>query len=152
MNTLYRNLKENKYYIHFIQVLSGPEKGPLLLKTGNSLLGVGVLCDCLGSLGDSVLGQLARKKETNCSLNLTGSNGGPLVVLGEAGRFSSNPLKDVVDEGVHDVHALLGYAGVRMDLLQHLEDVSTVRFLLLWLHLLSGLPSPLLLFASLYNG
>ena len=82
-----------------------------------SLLGIGVFGDSFSTLGDSVLGQLTRKKETNCSLNLTGCDGGPLVVLGEAGRLSSNPLKDVVDEGVHDAHALGGDAGVWVDLL-----------------------------------
>jgi hypothetical protein len=66
------------------------------------LLGGGVLGDSLGSLRDSVLGKLTRKNETNSSLDLSGGNGGPLVVSSKLGGLVGNPLKDVVDEGVHD--------------------------------------------------
>ena len=53
-----------------------------------------------------MLGQFTRQKETDCSLDLPAGDGGALVVVGKAGSFSSNTLKDVVHEGVHDGHGL----------------------------------------------
>ena len=38
--------------------------------------------------------------------------------------FRGQPVKDVIDEAVHDVHGLVADPGVRMHLLQHLEDVQ----------------------------
>ena len=53
-----------------------------------------------------MLGQLSREKKTNGSLDLPGSDGGPLVVMRKFGGFGSNPLENVVDEGIHDTHCL----------------------------------------------
>jgi hypothetical protein len=97
------------------------------------LLGAGVFCDGLGALGDSVLGQFTGKEKTDSSLDLPGSDGGPLVVVGQARCFGSNALKNVVDKRVHDAHGLGGDTGVRVDLFQHLVDVDGVRFLSLLL-------------------
>ena len=47
----------------------------------------------------------------------------------EPGSLGGNPLKDVVDEGVHDGHGLGRDAGVGVDLLQDLVDVDGVRLL-----------------------
>ena len=66
------------------------------------LLGAGVLGDSLGSLRDSVLGKLTRKEEPDSGLDFPGGDGGPLVVVGQPGSLSSDPLEDVVDKGVHD--------------------------------------------------
>ena len=96
---------------------------------GGELLAAGVLGHGLGSLRDSVLGQLTGKEEPHGSLDLPGGDGGPLVVVGQAAGFSSNPLKQVVDEGVHDAHGLGGDSSVRVDLLQHLVDVDSVGLL-----------------------
>ena len=61
-------------------------------------LGRRELGDSLGSLGDGVLGELTRKHETNSSLDLSGGEGGLLVVSGELSGFTGDTLKDIVDE------------------------------------------------------
>jgi hypothetical protein len=66
----------------------------LVIERGSNLLGIGVLGDSLGSLRDSVLGQLSGEEETDSSLDFTRSDGGPLVVVSKAGSLSSNALKD----------------------------------------------------------
>ena len=71
-----------------------------------SLLGAGVLGDSLGSLRDGVLGQLTGQEEPDSGLDFPGGDGGPFVVVGQTGGLSSDPLKDVVDKGVHDAHGL----------------------------------------------
>merc|ERR1719153_1716216 len=77
-----------------------------------------------------MLGQLSRQQEAHCSLDF------PLVVMGKLGSLGSNPLKEVVDEAVHDAHGLGGDPSVRVDLLQHLVDVDCVGLLPLSLPLL----------------
>ena len=47
---------------------------------------------------------------------------------GDFGRLSGQPFEDVIDEGVHDRHRLLGNADVRMNLLQHLVDETAEMF------------------------
>ena len=107
------------------------------------LLGAGVLGDGLGSLRDSVLGQLSGKEKPDSSLDLPGGDGGPLVVVSQTGSLSSNTLKDVIDKRVHDAHGLAGDTSVGVHLLQHLVDVDSIGLL----------PSQLLLFlVSLSNG
>ena len=86
-----------------------------------------------------MLGQLSGKEEPDSRLDLPGSDGRPLVVVGETGGLSGDSFEDVVDERVHDAHGLGRDSGVRVDLLQHLVDVDGVRFLsLLLLFLVSG--------------
>ena len=103
-----------------------------------------------------MLGQFTREKETDCSLDLPAGDGGTLVVVGKAGSLSSDPLKDVIHEGVHDGHGLGGNASVRVDLLQHLVDVDAVGLLPAALLLLITLGDGLLgltgLFGSLSGG
>ena len=69
-----------------------------------------------------MLCQLSRQKEANCSLDFTRGDGRPvhrreldnlgtnvklpLVVVGKLARLSSNPLKEIIDKGVHDGHSL----------------------------------------------
>ena len=89
-----------------------------------------------------MFGQLTREQETDCSLDLPAGDGGALVVVGKAGGFSSNPLKDVIHEGVHDGHGLGGNASVGVDLLQDLVDVDAVGLL----------PAPLLLLITFGDG
>ena len=93
------------------------------------LLGAGVLGDSLGSLRDGVLGKFSREEEPDSSLDFTGGDGGPLVVVGQAGSLSSDSLKEIIDKGVHDAHGLGGDTSVRVDLLQDLVDVDSVGFL-----------------------
>ena len=53
-----------------------------------------------------MFGQFTGQQEPDSSLDLPAGDGGPLVVVGQAGGFGSDPLKDVVHEGVHDGHGL----------------------------------------------
>ena len=90
-----------------------------------------------------MFGQFTGEEEPDGSLDLPGGDGGPLVVVGQAGSFSSDTLKDIVDEGVHDAHGLGGDTGVRVDLFQDLVDVDGVGLLPL---------VPLLLLVALGDG
>ena len=94
-----------------------------------NLLGAGVFGDGLGSFRYGVLSQFTGEEEPDGGLDLPGGDGGPLVVVGQAGSFSSDTLKDIVDEGVHDAHGLGGDTSVGVDLFQDLVDVDGVRFL-----------------------
>ena len=90
------------------------------------LLRAGVLGDGLGALRHGVLGELTGKEKPDSGLDLTGGDGGPLVVVGEARGLGSESLEDVVDEGVHDGHGLGGHAGVGVNLLEHHVDVDGI--------------------------
>ena len=94
-----------------------------------SLLGGGVLGDGLGSFGDGVLGQFSGEKESDSGLDLSGGDGGLLVVLGESGGLVGDALEDVGHERVHDGHGLGGDSGVGVDLLEDFVDVNGVRLL-----------------------
>ena len=86
-----------------------------------------------------MLGQLSGEEKPDSRLDLPGSDGRPLVVMGETGGLSGDSFEDVVDERVHDAHGLGRDSGVRVNLFQHLVDVDGVRFLsLLLLFLVSG--------------
>ena len=102
----------------------------------SNLLGAGVLGDSLGTFRDGVFGQFTGEEKPDGGLDLPGGDGGPLVVVGQAGSFSSDTFEDIVDEGVHDAHGLGGDSSVGVDLLQHLVDVDSVGFLPLGLLLL----------------
>lgn len=84
------------------------------------------LGDSLGSFTDGVLGKLTRKHEADGSLDFARRQGGLLVVSGQLASLGSDTFKDIVDEGVHDGHSLLGDTGIGVDLLQHLVDVRRV--------------------------
>ena len=86
-----------------------------------------------------MLSQLSGKEKSDSRLNLPRGDGRPLVVVSETGSFGSDPFEDVVNEGVHDAHGFGRDTGVRVNLLQHLVDVDSVRFLsLLLLFLVAG--------------
>ena len=95
--------------------------------TSSNLLAGSVLGHRLGALADSVLGELTGEKETHSSLDLSGGDGGTLVVVGQTGGLGSDALEDVIHERVHDRHGLAGDTGVRVHLLQHFVDVDGVR-------------------------
>ena len=99
----------------------------------------------LGSLGHGVLGQLSGQDQTNGGLDLSGGDGGLLVVQGQTRRLGGDLVEHVVDERVHDGHGLGRDSSVGVDLLQHLVDVDLVGLRLglalglLSLRLLGGL-------------
>jgi len=84
-----------------------------------------------------VLGKFTWQDETDRGLDLTGRDGGLLVVCSEFTSLSCNALEDVVDERVQDRHGTVGDTGVGVDLLEDLVDVRRVS-------LLSGLGALLL--------
>ena len=85
------------------------------------LLGASVLGDGLGALRHSMFSQLSWKEKPHSSLDLTRgdrrptdfdtdfkSNSysavSPLVVVGQFAGLCSDPLKQIIHEGVHDGH------------------------------------------------
>ena len=84
----------------------------------------GVLGDGLGALGDGVLGELTWEEETHSGLDFAGRESVLLVVADEAGGLAGDLLEDVVDEGVHDRHGLLGDTELWVNLLEHSVDVD----------------------------
>jgi hypothetical protein len=75
-----------------------------------------------------MLGQFSGKHQSDSSLDFSGRKCGLLVVGSEFASFGGDTFKDIINEGVHDRHTLLGDTGIRMDLFQYLEDVRRVRF------------------------
>ena len=71
-----------------------------------------------------MLGELTGEEKADSGLDLSGGESVLLVVADEAGSFSGGLLEDVVDEGVHDAHGLLGDASLGVDLLEHSVDVD----------------------------
>ena len=63
-----------------------------------------VFSDGLGTLADSVLGQLSWKEEADCGLDFAAGDGRFLVVVCEAGRLGGDSFKNVVHKAVHDAH------------------------------------------------
>ena len=94
--------------------------------TSSNLLAGSVLGHRLGALADSVLGELTGEKETHSSLDLSGGDGGTLVVVGQTGGLGSDALEDVIHERVHDRHGLGGDTSVGVHLLQHLIYVDGI--------------------------
>ena len=110
--------------------IGGPKKDRLFsLDVFRDLLGAGVLGDSLGALRDGVLGELTGEEEPDSGLDLAGGDGGPLVVVGQTAGLSSDSLKQIVDEGVHDAHGLAGDASVGVNLLKNFVDVDGVGLL-----------------------
>jgi len=75
-----------------------------------------------------VLGQFTGQEKTDSSLDLSGGDGAPPVVVSQSGGLSSDALEDVIHKGVHDGHGLGADPGIRVDLLQHFVDVDRVGF------------------------
>lgn len=61
-------------------------------------LGACVLGHSLGALGHGVFGQFSRQQQAHGGLNLSGCDGGALVVMSQARGFAGNALEDVIHE------------------------------------------------------
>jgi hypothetical protein len=83
-----------------------------------------VFGDGLGSLRNSVSGELSGEDELDGRLDFPGGESSPLVEADELGSLSGDAVEGVVDEGVHDVHGLLGDTDVGVHLLEDLVDVD----------------------------
>jgi len=75
-----------------------------------------------------VSGQLSGEDELDSGLDLAGREGSSLVESDELGSFSGDSVEGVMDEGVHDVHGLLGDTDVGVNLLEDLVDVDGEGF------------------------
>ena len=73
-----------------------------------------------------MLGEFTREHKTDGGLNLSATQSRLLVVGGKLSGFGGDTLEDIVDEGVHDGHTLLGDTGIGVDLLKDLVDVRRV--------------------------
>ena len=71
-----------------------------------------------------MLSELTGEEETDGGLDFAGGESVLLVVSDEAGGLGGALLEDVVDEGVHDAHGLLGDTGLGVDLLEDSVDVD----------------------------
>ena len=115
----------------FVKVVAFRKAG-FMSKEGlqfSCLFAAGVLGHRLGPLADCVLGQLAGEVQPHSGLDFTAGDGVLLVVVGQAGGFGGDALKDIIHERVHDTHGLGGDAGVGVHLLEHLIDVDRVALL-----------------------
>ena len=68
-----------------------------------------------------MLSQLTGEKETDSSLNLSRGDRLTLVVSSETAGLGGDALKDIVNEGIHDSHGLIGDTSVGVDLLENLR-------------------------------
>lgn len=76
-----------------------------------------------------MLGKFAGQDQANRGLDLSGRDGGLLVVRGKLGCLSGDSLEDVIDKRVQDGHGTVGDTSVGVDLLQDLVDVGGVGLL-----------------------
>ena len=95
--------------------------------TLSSLLRGEVLGDGLGSFGDPVLREFARKDEECGSLDVARAQGLPLAQPNKLARLRGQPLEVVVGNRVHDTHCLGADADVRMNLLEDLVEEGSER-------------------------
>ena len=87
-----------------------------------------VLGDGLGSFRDGVSGKFSGEDELDGRLDFAGRKSSSLVESDELGSFGGDSVEGVVDEGVHDVHGLLGDTDVGVHLLEDLVDVDGEGF------------------------
>ncbi len=64
------------------------------------------------------------KNKLDCGLDLSGRKSSSLVESDEFGSLSGDSVEGVMDEGVHDVHGLLGNTNVGVHLLEDFVDVD----------------------------
>jgi hypothetical protein len=85
-----------------------------------------------------VLGEFTGEHESNSSLDLSAAESRLLVVSGKLSSLTRNALEDIVDERVHDGHALLRDTSVGVHLLEHLVNVRRIRLSALLVSLSAG--------------
>lgn len=75
-----------------------------------------------------MLSKLTGKHKTYSSLDLPGRKSCLLVVSRKLSCLGGNALENIVNEGVHNGHSLLGDTSIGVDLLKNLVDVRGVGF------------------------
>ena len=73
-------------------------------------------------------GEFSGEDELDSRLDFSGGESSSLVESDELGAFGGDSVEGVVDEGVHDVHGLLGDTDVGVDLLEDLVDIDGEGF------------------------
>ncbi len=69
-------------------------------------------------------GKFPRKDKFNSRLDFPRGESPSLVEPDKFGALSGDPIESIVNEGVHDVHGLLGDTDVRVHLLEDFVDVD----------------------------
>lgn len=82
----------------------------------------------LGAFRDGMFGEFSGQHETDGRLDFPAAQRGLFVVRGQFARLRRDAFKNVIDEGIHDRHALFRNAGIRMDLFEDLVNVGGIRF------------------------
>ena len=83
-----------------------------------------VFGDGFGSLRNGVSGEFSGEDELDGRLDFARRKSSSLVESDELGSLSGDSVEGVVDEGVHDVHGLLGDSDVGVYLLEDFVDVD----------------------------
>ena len=83
-----------------------------------------VFGDSFSSLRNCVSCQLSGEDELDSWLDLSGRKSSSLVESDELGALSGDSVESVMNEGVDDVHGLLGNADIGVHLLKDLVDVD----------------------------
>ena len=86
-----------------------------------------IFVDRFAGLSLCVLGQLARQHQLASALDSSCVHRRLFVVFHDVSSFDGNPVERVMDESVHHVHGPFRHSDLRMDLLQHLENVQVER-------------------------
>lgn len=98
---------------------------------------VNVSGDSFGTFGDSMFGELSRQQDTNSSLGFARTKLQIPLESSKTRGFSDNPLKDIINKGVHDTHSMFGNTLIWVDLTQNPSDVDTKALLPLLLSLIN---------------
>ena len=81
----------------------------------------------LSALGDGMLRQLTGQNQANSGLDVPTAQSLAFLHPAELGRLIGDLVEGIRHEVVHDGDSLLRDARVRMNLLEHLEDVRLER-------------------------
>lgn len=134
----------------------GPDKGRFRWRLeppvcSSTLFRAGVLRDCLCPFRNSMLCQFTWQQKPNSCLDFPTCYGWSLVVMSQSRCLRCNPLKNVVDETIHDTHCFTWYTSIGMNLLQYFININGVTFLSPTLLLLVTLWNILLGLSSLFG-
>ena len=75
-----------------------------------------------------MLGEFTGKHQSHSCLDFSARESCLLVIGSQLSGFGGDSFKYIIDEGVHDGHALLGDTGIGMDLFEDLVDVRGIGF------------------------
>ena len=110
---------ESKRNIKKHSVCSSPECWKIAL--------LHIFVDRFAGLSLCVLGQLARQHQLASVLDSSCVHRRLYVVFHDVSSFDGNAVERVMDECVHHVYGPFRHFDLRMDLLQHLENVQVER-------------------------